>query len=55
MADSNSTLQSILGTGANAGQSTGALRDIATNGKLINQNLSQLTTVLQQLATAWGA
>jgi len=57
---SNDAIKSLLGTSqgttANANvKSSPALQNIATNGALLNQNLSQLIQKISAITKAWGS
>lgn len=59
MANSNDTIKSLLGTqqGAQAAspiKNNPALKNIATNGALLNQNLSALIQKVNAVTKAWG-
>lgn len=59
--NSNDTIKSLIGTGqrstasANPQTTSPALRNIATNGALLNQNLSVLIQKISSITKAWGA
>ena len=60
MDDANQRIQGMLGTAtANptgaATQSNPAIKNIATNGKFIIQNVSEITKSITKLASTWGA
>lgn len=60
MADLNDLIRSTISGGSNqtgqAGNSpdSAALKNIATNGALLNQNISRLIQQLISLKTTWG-
>ena len=62
MANSNDQIKAMLGTSptgtgsaATKAQSNPALKNIATNGALLLQNMSKLSTTISQITKAWGA
>jgi hypothetical protein len=58
--DSNDTIKSLLGTSQGSTnnsnpQTNPAIKNIATNGALLNQNLSVLIQKISAITKAWGA
>ena len=57
--NSNDTIKSLVGTSQGTAnnanpQTNPALKNIATNGALLNQNLSVLIQKISTLTKAWG-